>query len=247
MGVGNYMASVIDKIKWNLYKKKHHAVIKYGLMTGKVRPYDQETIERLRKVYYGGIAASVVVLCNDMCQGHCYDRGLLITLGFGDDDFQLVDADIDGITLNPDYVDEYRHGEDDEHYGNHCFAERKMSDGKTWVYDTTRGLMFEKNLYYFLERPKITKINSKQATLDFIDYQDIANADISKDKYASHLILPNIELIAKNTKHFYKDALLKEIEQYKQDIDYEAICREIKEDMEAHGLEYMDEFYEQLV
>jgi len=235
------MANLMDKMKWFLYKRKEDLVMRYGIATGKIMAYDKETIERLRKVYYGGIAASVVVLCNDMCQGHCYDRGLLITLGFGDDDFQLVDADIDGITLNPTYVDEYNHGENDEHYGNHCFAERTTKDGKTWVYDTTMGLVFDKKLYYYLQRPKITKINSKQDTLDYIEYKEIANADISRDKYASHLILPNIERIAKHTDNFYKDALLKEIELFKQDIDYESVCREIKEDMERHGLRYHED------
>ena len=237
------MASLIDQLKWKKYKKKKDLVFIYGLATGKIKPYDNETLERLRKVYYGGVSASVIILCDKLCEHRCYDRGLLITFGFGDDDFQLVDADIDGITLNPKYIDQYNHGKEDEHYGNHCFAERKTRDGKTWVYDTTLGLVFEKSLYYFLENPKITKINSKQETLDFIEYKEIANADISKDKYAVHLILPNIEKIANNSNDFYKDDLLREIELYKQDIDYKSVCNEIKEGMQKHGIRFSEDYF----
>ena len=240
--MGINMATVMDKLKWEMYRKKKRAIIKYGLKTGKVRPYDKETIERLRSVYYGGIAASVILLSNINCQGRCYDRALLITMGFGDDDFKLVDADVDGITLNPEYIDRFSRGKLDKHYGNHCFAERTRQDGTTWVYDTTMGLMMEKSLYYLLERPKITKVNSREDTINFIEYQDIMKSDISKDRYAAHIILPQFESVIKQTNHFNNQALYEEIELYKKAIDYDGLCREIAEDKKAQKA-----FYERII
>ena len=236
--MGVTMVTNMDKIRWFLHRQKRKAVFRYGFATGKIRPYEMSTIEKLRDVYYGGIAASVLLLDNRLCQGHCYDRALLMSMVFGDDNFRLVDADIDGITLNPIYVDDRRH---DPHYGNHCFVERDTSDGKTWVYDTTAGLVFDKDLYYYLENPKITKINDKEATQNFVEYKDIKNAEISRDRYAAFITLPLIEEGIKKDDHFYKGPLLREIELYKKAIDYEGLVREIRSDMGRRKYEPSDD------
>ena len=237
------MVTKLDKLKWFMYRQKRKAVFRYGFATGKIHPYELSTIEKLRDVYYGGISASVLLLYNRLCQGHCYDRALLMSMAFDDDEFRLVDADIDGITLNPRYVDDRRY---DEHYGNHCFLERVTKDGKVWVYDTTEGLVFDKDLYYYLENPKITKINDKKTTQEFVEYRDIKNAEISRDKYAAFITLPLIEDGAKNNNHFYSEALLREIEIYKTNIDYNGLVREIREDMGRRKYEPSDDVAEDI-
>lgn len=235
-----WVATKLDNLRWELYRKKYSILFDYGIKTGRIHSYEKELIENLRQVYYGGVPGSIILLCDRMCNGFCYDRGLLVTFGFGDDDFQLVDADIDGIRLRPDYVSEYREelqkGTANEHYGNHCFAERRKKDGTEWVYDTSKGLVFEKKLYYMMERPRITKLNSKQATLDYCEYQDIKNADIERDKYALPLILPTYVALAEQGQQFYTEALKNEIALFKQTIDYDGICQEINEDMRRSGL-----------
>ena len=62
-----------------------------------------------------------------MANHHCYDRALLLCFAFTDDKYEMVDADIDEITLHPALVDEYRNS-NDEHYGNHCFIIREKQD-----------------------------------------------------------------------------------------------------------------------
>lgn len=141
------MATELELLKWNLYKKKYDILFDYGVRHGLIRPYDAQLIENLRHIYYGGLPASILLLHGNLSNGHCYDRGTLITLGFGDDDFHVVDADIDSLKLNPKCIDEYRYNNLSEHYANHCFAERTTADGITWVYDTSLGLVFEKGLY----------------------------------------------------------------------------------------------------
>ena len=120
------MATKLEQLKWNLHKKKVDILFNYGVKHGLIHPYDNQLIENLRHIYYGGLPASILLLHGKLSNGHCYDRGTLITLGFGDDDFQVVDADIDGFKLNPKFIDEYRYNNLSERYPNHCFAERTI-------------------------------------------------------------------------------------------------------------------------
>lgn len=230
------MATRLENLKWKLYMIKKSYLVTWGIKHGLIRLYEEKLIEELRHVYYGGIPGSILLLCNKMCNGVCYDRALLISLGFEDDDFQLIYADIDGIALNPEIIDEVSQcPERSPHYSRHCIAERKKKDGTTWIYDTSHGLVFEKSLYHRIERPRITKINSKEATLEYFEYQSIKNSNIEADKYMIPLILPNIERVAAENQDFYTEVLKREIEIFKQEIGYDQICKEIEIDMIAKG------------
>ncbi len=220
------MATKLKEMKWKLHKKRYDELFNYGVKHGLIGAYDKKLIENLSHIYYGELPASILLLNGKLSNGHCYDRGTLVILGFGDDDFQVVDADIDSLRLNPQYIDEYRSGNRSEHFANHCFAERTLKDGTKLVYGTSVGLVFEKSLYYKLENPKITKINDKETTLKFLYYDFQQDSDIERDKYALPLILPNIENCLVPTQPFY-------LEQLKQEIDYDDIYKEIHADMKA--------------
>lgn len=87
-----------------------------------------------------------------------------------------------------------------------------------------------------MERPDIRKINNKEATLTYCEYQDIKNVDIDRDKYVLPLVFPMIEKIVNNTDRLYSEVIKKEIELLKKRIDYEQLCYEIDEDMKNMGL-----------
>jgi len=229
------MVTKIDKLKWELYKKKKYILMLWGIKNGFIFAYNEKLIENLRDVYYGGIPGSVLLLCRALCDGHCYDRSVLVTLGFGDDDFNVINAHVDGIGLNPEYIyknDNYP----SEFYDSHSFAERILSDGSCWIYDTSLGLVFDKRLYWLIERPRVIKINNKQATMNFCEWQDIKNADIERDKYVLPLVLPMIEGYLDKHKEMYEDCLKREIELLKKKINYDGLCREIRDDMNRIGL-----------
>lgn len=229
------MATRLEKMRWKLFQKRYDILFMAGAKRGLIGAYSDELIEKLRHIYCGGIPASILLLHRNLSNGHCLDRGPLVTLGFGDDDFKVVDAHIDNIRLNPKYIDEYRAVKTDENYSIHCFAERTASDGTVWVYDTSVGFVFEKKLYYMLEHPKIMKINGKEATLAYLDEDFLRDSDIERDKYALPLILPNIEANLVPTQDFYLEQLKEEIEILKRELDYDGICQEIEEVMKARG------------
>ena len=58
------MATRIQKMKWDLHCKKEKMLLIYGLKNGLITLYDDELIEKLRNIYYGGIPASIILLSN---------------------------------------------------------------------------------------------------------------------------------------------------------------------------------------
>lgn len=225
------MANVFDEMRWKLFNKKYNILFLYGVKHGLIQPYSDELLDTLRHFYYGGIPASILLLYEKICNGYCLDRGPLVTLGFEDDSFKVIDANINSLRLNPQYIGEFRKGLLDENYAIHCFAERTTKDGLTWVYDTSAGLVFEKNLYYKMEQPQLVKVNDEKATMEFLRADFLDDMDIERDKYALHIILPMIESNLVPIKSFYLEQLKKEIAILKEELDYEGICKEIEEDM----------------
>ena len=136
-----------DLKKWDRHNKRFHKLLLWGAKHGLVRPYDEDLMNRLREYNYGGLPATILLLHRGMANGHCYDRGTLVSLGFGDDDFNILYGDVDSIKLNPSYLEQFRGEKGREHYADHCVAERIDEYGVHWIYDTSIGLVFEKHLY----------------------------------------------------------------------------------------------------
>lgn len=181
-----------------------------------IAPYDDELIKKLRNVYYGSIPASIILLTNSLCNGFCYDRALLLSKVFlnTEDDVNLIYADVDSIKLNPLYINEKSY--------DHCIVERITKDKIHLIYDTSTGLVYDKSLYWLLERLKIRKINNKQSIKDFVELENYS--DINDDKYGALLILPMIEKICRRHDELYSteeyNLLKKEIKHYKDFIQY---------------------------
>lgn len=229
--MGGIVATKLDELKWKLFNKKRDILFEYGIKNGLIFGYDDKLLERLRDVNYGGLPASLIILNEKLCNGYCYDRGPLISLGFGDDDFQIVDADIDSLRLNPEYIDEYKNNKIDNHYAEHCFAERKLKDGIVLVYDASLGLVFEKSFYYKLEHPKIRVVNNKEKTLNFLREEFLEDSSLERDKYILPLILPNLEKRLTPIQPFYEEQLKEEIRLIKEKVNYDELCKEIHDDM----------------
>ena len=227
------MTLKLQEIKWNLHNYKSRQLLLWGLKNGYIAPYDDKFIKKLRNIYIGGIPASILLLSDGMSNGFCYDRALLMSRAFLDDedDVQLVYAAIDSLKLNPQLVDK-----DDPLYADHCFVERITKDGKHLIYDTSSGLVYDKKLYWLMEHPRIREINKKSSLIEFVKSDEYYHPeDIERDKYASPLILPMIEMTYGRPTEMYSqlgiNLLQREIEHFKKVINYDGVCKEIDDDM----------------
>lgn len=231
------MATRIQKLKWDLHSYKQKVLLIWGLKNGLITPYDDQLIEKLRTVYYGGIPASVILLSDGMTNGHCYDRALLMSRAFLDDedDVQLLYADIDSLKLNPKFIS------DSPLYADHCIVERITKDGKHLIYDTSAGFVYDKKLYWLMEHPKVRKINNKESIIKFINEDDDFHPeDVERDKYIAPLVLPMIEKTFGRPNEMYSllgiELLQREIEHYKNTINYDGVVEEISQDMKRLGI-----------
>ncbi len=222
-------------IKWRLHKYKEKVLLLWGLKHGLITPYENDLIEKLRTIYHGGLPASIILLSNEMTNGHCYDRAVLMARAFLDtnDDVNLLYVSIDSLRLNPEF----------EHSGalsdDHCIVERITKEGKHLIYDTSTGFIYDKKIYWLIEHPRIRKVNKKQSIIDYVqEDENMYPEDIEKNKYIAPLVLSMLEMTYNRPYELYASigVLQGEIEHYKQVINYDSICQEIDEDMKRKGL-----------
>lgn len=226
------MSTKLQEIKWNLHNYKSKQLLLWGLKNGFIKPYDDKLIEKLRNIYDGGIPASIILLSDGMSNGHCYDRALLMSRAFLDeeDDVQLVYATVDSLKLNPQSTNN-----DYPLFADHCIVERITKDGKHLIYDTSYGLVFDKKLYWLMEHPKIRDINKKSSIIEFVKSNENYHPESTKrDIYAAPLILPMLEMTYGRPAEFYSDQLQKEIEIFKNEINYNGVCKEIEDDIKGN-------------
>lgn len=220
------MSSKIDKIKWELYNYKNKKLMEYGLKHGSVRLYDEELISKLRNIHYGGLPASVILLSDFMSNGRCYDRSLLLARAFLDEDVEvtLVYADVDSLRLNPKYISS------STRYAEHCFLE-VVKDEKKYIYDTSKGLIYDKKMYWKLENPKVRKVRDKKNIRKFWEFDGADYND--DDKYMAPVLIPFVESHYNDSNEVYAyeglELLQREVELYKELIDYNNLNKELNE------------------
>lgn len=142
----------------------------------KILPYEEELVERLRGLTYRGFPLSIVLFCKEFCRGECYSMSMNISRGM--DKFKLVHGDVNFIVLNDEYP-------------NHSWVEK---DG--FVYDTTDGFRWDKDLYYELFQPVVREVYTEETVKDYGDYQRVlSHSNDEVDPLQLQLMIQYIELL----------------------------------------------------
>lgn len=222
---------------WKEFVDKRNKLTLEGLSCRKINFYNYKLIAKLRNIYSGGIPASILLLSNGMCSRHCYDRALLMTRAFIDEEeeINLLYLNIKCISLNPDSF------KDDDNLANHCVMERITKDGKHLIYDTSMGYIYDKDLYWQIEEPEVKNILTKEMIKVLLKREDECwPEDVERDKYGAAIWLPCIEYTYGNSNETYAqdyaNALKCEVELYKKLIGYDGVVKEVYEDMMRLGL-----------
>ena len=226
----------LKEARWKSYIAKRRIIFSWGVLNHKIGPYSDYLIKKLRNIYYGGIPASIILLSREISDGYCYNRALLLSRAFLEDDgdVSLIYANIDGIRLNPKYI---KYENSDPFYAEHCFVERTTKDNKHYIIDTSTGFVYDKKLYWAIEKPKIQKINKKSDIIEFVNKNyNHTTTDLEDTKYTSSLIIPMIESTYDKSNELYStegiELLQREIDIYKKSIRYDEIVEEIQRDLQ---------------
>ena len=94
---------------------------------GLIEPYEDELIVRLRDKYYEGLPISVILNSRYCCNSWCHHMALQLTRGM--DYFRIVRGNVNCYQVDGTC--------------NHSWIEK---DG--WVYDTTFGFKWKRDIYY---------------------------------------------------------------------------------------------------
>lgn len=221
------MATIFDELKWQHFQKKRKEMTLDGLKSGLIFPYSDKLIEKFRKIYYGGIPASIILLSDMMTNGYCYDRALLASSAFLDDDeydVNLLYASIASLRQNPEHIHDKNYMTSD-----HCIVEiTPNSSNSSMIIDTSSGFIYDKNLYWKIEKPKIRHINNKEKIKQFLaEDKKFHPENIKEAMPLAPLIIANIEKTYGTPTEMYSmlgiELLQKEIEHYKKIIAYNPV------------------------
>lgn len=221
---------------WNEWLDKRKQLIKKGLDTGHISIYSDDLIIRLRRLYNGGIPASIILLSDYLSNCNCLDNASLLARAFFDDkdtkDINLVKAKVNSIRLNPVYKAMYEGTIDEDEYDVHYVLERITNDGKNLIYDTSAGYVYDYETWEALEQPEILGVIPRPNIIS------IHNAlvkespeDYRPNTIAAVIVLPEVETRYDDTTRDerYIDLLKREVEAFKKAISYDKYCEKNKE------------------
>lgn len=216
--------------RWQQFHKRRDELLIKGLESGSITPYSEEDIAHFRQKTYGGLPISIIILSDGLCNGFCYDRALLLAKALLDmDDIRLLYADTNTFRLNPLYAN-------NPTYWRHCILERTRKDGRKLIYDTAYGLIFEKEIYWEIERPQISHVRTKQEIAEFLEEENrIHPENAEENKWLNLMTIGLLEKTFDSPDEIYAskgvELLQREISLYKESIHYDDFSRQVESDI----------------
>lgn len=188
---------------------------------GLIQEFDQATITNLRKLYFSCLSGLLYVYGHDTTFSTLGNKLLLLSHALENEDFELVH----GETNSTREIMFFQYNQ--EHLDHNSWIEVKKGN-KTWVYDPFSLLMFNKDVYYELENPKVGQRIPKK---DIISHPSRKEDDFFQ--ISDTWLLPEYlqRLEKKSETSPYKDLLQTEITRLKAVSNYDNIKLDIFKEM----------------
>lgn len=196
-----------DKDKLNIYNK--------AVAEGKITHFDQTTITRLRKLYYGLYSGLIYMYMEPTTFNNIGNKVELLTHVFEDKKYNLVHGDTDSTKNIPFFM----YGV--EHLDSNSWIEVEEGN-KIWVYDTFSLMRIEKEVYYKLENPKVNNVIPKSVIMNSLG-RDRDDYKFYHDGFNYMLISIFKELEKIMETHPFKHILSPEITRFKKEINFDNI------------------------
>lgn len=166
-------------------------VMQHHLQNDEIMPYEDDLIEKLRNLYYEGLPLSIVLHSKYHCVTWCHHMAFQLSRGM--DDFKLIRGNINVYQVREE--------------PNHSWVEK---DG--FVYDTTDGFKWKKEIYYQYFGAVPIETYNKDNYMNFEFYQqELEKAVIKPDDIELLLNLELVELLETEDPSLNHHTLLEEI------------------------------------
>lgn len=198
----------LDKDKLDIYDR--------AVADGKIVGFDQTTLSRLRKLYFGFFPGLIYMYYQPTTAINIGNRVELLTHTMEDKEYQIVHGNTDSTRNIP---------------FSKCGIERltfnswiEVKEGqKIWVYDLFSLLKIEKETYYKLEHPEIKQIVLKSTIMN-LPGDEINEFDNEFGNDLNFMIVDMIPYMEKNMAHHpFSNILIPEITRFKHKIDLEKV------------------------
>lgn len=180
---GGLVMSSYGEMIWNFFQE------------GKIVPYEEELIEKLRDKYYEGIPLSIVLNSKCCCRTYCHHMAFQLTRGL--DEFRLVRGNINIYPIGD--------------RPNHSWVEK---DG--FVYDTTDGFKWEKNTYYELFDATIIEEYNENNYMDFWFYRNQLEKCEKVPKEQTAMMVELVEMLETEKQWINYECLMSEIAKFRK-------------------------------
>ena len=197
-------------------------IMQKHLQNGEIMPYEDELIERLRNLYYEGLPLSIVLHSNYFCLTWCHHMAFQLSRGM--DNFKLIRGN---INVYPEKAEP-----------NHSWVEK---DG--FVYDTTDGFKWKKEIYYKYFEAVPIEIYDKDNYMSFDFYQtELTRTKVKLDDINILLVLELIELLESEDPSINHYTLLEEINIFRKNRNLtKRLPKEIVEEYKRVVFELIEE------
>ena len=202
------------------FDKLHERFVE-KLRAGEVWIFPESVFDALRPYHFGGLPLSIMLFMPEMCNGNAYDRSAFMTLAF--EECNQIYLDIETLRIRT-------RGDKSKGRAGHAVVE-----AYGYIFDNSLGLMYTKDAYWYIEKPRVTKTHTKQECLDYLETQEILSGDFNNDKWSLIPTLPSLEKAIENSKYpstdCNKNFLLNEIKKLKEAIGFDEMLAEQENDM----------------
>ncbi len=191
-----------------------------AVLEGKITDFDQTTITRLRKLYYGFYSGLIYIYMEPTTFNNIGNKVELMTHVFEDKMFRLVHGEIDSTRNIPFY----QYGV--EHLDFNSWIEVKEGN-KVWVYDLFSLKRIERDTYYKLENPTIKNVITKSFIMNHPG-RDREDYTVYHDGF-NFMLIGIFDKLEKNMdKHPFKHILAPEVTRFKKEINFDDVELETK-------------------
>lgn len=194
-----------NKDKLNIYKN--------AILAGKISFFDQVTITRLRKLYYGLLSGLIYIYYEPTDFSNIGNKVELLSFAMTDRKYKIVHGETDSTRE----ILFFKYGV--KHLDFNSWLE--VEEGhKVWVYDLFSMLKIEKDVYYQLENPKIKNTYPKSIIINHPGYDE--TAFLCYKNGFDFMLVPIMDDINKNlSTHPFREILSPEVTRFKKKINFD--------------------------